>query len=65
MSKTATPKAKLARKVRGKGARMTLSTRRRRSSKTEDRLDGVAAVKALKDPTERIPYQKARRDLDL
>jgi len=65
MSKTVTPKSKLARKVRGKSARMTLSIRRRRSSKAEDRLDGMAAVKALKEPTGRIPYQKARRDLDL
>lgn len=64
MSKTATPKAKLARRVRGKSAPMTLSSRRRPSSKAEDRLDGMAAVKALKESTERIPYQKARRDLE-
>jgi hypothetical protein len=43
---------------------MTLSSHRRRS-KSEDRLDGMAATKALKESAERIPYQKARRDLDL
>ncbi len=65
MSKTATPKARPGRKVREKSAPVTLSTRRRRPSKAEDRLDGMAAVKALKEPTGRVPYQKARRDLDL
>jgi hypothetical protein len=64
MSKVVAPKTKPARRVRRKGARITLSTRRRQS-KAEDRLDGAAAMKALKEPAERIPYQKARRDLDL
>jgi hypothetical protein len=64
MSKVAAPKAKPARRVRGKGARIKLTARRRRS-KAEDRLDGAAATKALREATERIPYQKARRDLDL
>jgi hypothetical protein len=64
MSKVAAPKAKVSRKVRGKRARITLSSRRRRL-KAEDRLDGAAAMKALKEPAERIPYQKVRRDLDL
>jgi hypothetical protein len=63
MSKVAAPKAKPARRVRGKAARSTLSTRR--TSKAEDRLDGAAASKALRESAERIPYQKARRDLDL
>jgi hypothetical protein len=45
MSKTATPKAKLARKAGAKSARTTFSTPRRRSSKAEDRLDGMATVK--------------------
>jgi hypothetical protein len=43
---------------------MTLSSRQRRS-KAEDRLDGTITMKALKESAERIPYQKARRDLDL
>jgi hypothetical protein len=64
MSKVAPPEAKASRRVRGKGARITLSTRRR-PSKPEDRLDGDAATKALRESAERIPYQKARRDLDL
>jgi hypothetical protein len=64
MSKVAVPKSKSARKVPRKSARIILSTRRRRS-KAEDRLDGMAAMKALKESAERIPYQKARRDLDL
>jgi hypothetical protein len=64
MSKVAAPKAKVSRKVRGKSARIAVSTRRRRS-KTEDRLDATAAMKALKESAERIPYQKVRRDLDL
>lgn len=64
MSKVTAPKAKPARRVLRKSGRITLSTRRRRS-KAEDRLDGMAAMKALKEPAERIPYQKARRDLDL
>jgi hypothetical protein len=64
MSKVAPPQAKPARRTRGKGARITLSTRRRRS-KAEDRLDGTAAMKAFRESAERIPYQKARRDLDL
>jgi hypothetical protein len=64
MSKSSAPKAKPARRVRGKSARITLSTRRRRS-KAEDRLDAMTAMKALKESDERIPYQKARRDLDL
>jgi hypothetical protein len=64
MSKVAAPKAKPSRRVRGEFARTTLSTRRRRS-KAEDRLDGAAATKALRESAERIPYQKARRDLDL
>jgi hypothetical protein len=38
---------------------------RRRRSKAEDRLDGAAATKALGEAAERIPYQKAHRDLDL
>lgn len=64
MSKVAPPEAKPARRVRRKGAGIALSTRRRRS-KAEDRLDGDAATKALRESAERIPYQKARRDLDL
>jgi hypothetical protein len=64
MSKVTAPKAKPSRRVRGKVARIKLSTRRRRS-KAEDRLDGAAATKALRESAERIPYQKARRDLDL
>ena len=64
MSKVVAPKTKPARRVRKKGARITLSTRRRRS-KAEDRLDGTAAMKALKESAERISYLKARRDLDL
>jgi hypothetical protein len=63
MSKVAAPKAKPARRVRGKGARIKLSARRR--SKAEDRLDGAAATKALRESADRIPYEKARRDLDL
>jgi hypothetical protein len=64
MSKVATPKAKPARRVRGKAAPIKASTRRR-LSKTEDRLDGAAATKALRESAERISYQKARRDLGL
>jgi hypothetical protein len=64
MSKVAARKAKPTRKARGKGAQIKLSTRRRRP-KAEDRLDGAAAMKALGESSERIPYQKARRDLDL
>jgi hypothetical protein len=64
MSKAAPPKAKPAKRVSGKSARIALKTRRRRS-KAEDRLDGAAAMKALREPAERISYQKARRDLDL
>jgi hypothetical protein len=63
MSKVAVPKAKPARRVRQKTARITLSTRQRRS-KAENRLDGAAAMKAL-ESAERIPYQRARRDLTL
>ncbi len=64
MSKVAARKAKSARGARGKGAQIKLSTRQRRS-KAEDRRDGAAAMKALTESSERIPYQKARRDLDL
>jgi hypothetical protein len=63
MSKVAAPKAKSARRVRGKSARIKVTRRRR--SKAEDRRDGAAAMKALRESAERIPYQKARRDLDL
>jgi hypothetical protein len=64
MSKVAVPRSKSARKTPRKSARIALSSRRRRS-KSEDRLDGMAAANALKESAERIPYQKARRDLDL
>jgi hypothetical protein len=64
MSKVAAPKAKPAKRVRGKGTRIKLSSQRRRS-KAQDRLDGAAAMKALRESAERLPYQKARRDLDL
>jgi hypothetical protein len=63
LSKAAAPKAKPSRRIRGKSSRIALSARQRRS-KAEDRRDGVAAMKALKEPA-RTPYQKARRDLDL
>jgi len=62
MSKAVSSKAKLSRRGPAKDTRKTLSTRRRRS-KAEDRLDGMAATKALKESAERIPYHKARRDL--
>ena len=62
MSKATAPKARVSRRVRGKSAGITVSTRRRRS-KAEDRLDGTTAMKALKESAERIPYQKARRAL--
>jgi hypothetical protein len=64
MSKVAVPRSKSARKTPRKSARIALSSRRRRS-KSEDRLDGMAATNALKKSAERIAYQKARRDLDL
>ena len=64
MSKVAVPRSKSARKTPRKSARIALSSRRRRS-KSEDRLDGLGATNALKESAERIPYQKARRDLDL
>jgi hypothetical protein len=64
MPKAVPSKAKRSRRVGGKSARITLPTRRRQS-KAEDRLDGTAAMKALKESAERIPYQKARRDLGL
>jgi hypothetical protein len=63
MSKVAVPKSKSARKTPRKSARITLSSRRRRS-KSEDCLDGMAAINALREAG-RIPYQKARGDLDL
>ena len=62
MSKVAVPRSKSARKTPRKSARIALSSRRQRS-KSEDRLDGMAATNALKESAERIPYQKARRDL--
>src|SRR6266508_2907474 len=64
MSKVAVPRSKSARKTPRKSARIALSSRRRRT-KSEDRLDGMAATNALKESAERIPYRKARRDLDL
>ena len=64
MSKVAVPASNSTSKLSRKKARIALSTRRR-ASKSEDRRDGRAAMKALKESAERIPYQKARRDLDL
>jgi hypothetical protein len=64
MSKAVGPRTRSGRKVRRKDARIAVPTRRPRS-KAEDRLDGMAALKALKESAERIPYQEARRDLDL
>jgi hypothetical protein len=64
MSKVAVPKSKSARKAPRKSARIRVPSRRQRS-KSEDRLDGMAAIDALKESAERIPYRKARRDLDL
>jgi hypothetical protein len=55
MSRVAPPKAKPVRRTRKTGARIGLSTRRR--SKAEDRLDGDAAIRALRESAERIPYQ--------
>jgi hypothetical protein len=60
MSKVIAPKTKPAKGARQKSARITLSTRRRRRSKSEDRLDGTAAMKALKESSERIPYPARR-----
>jgi hypothetical protein len=63
MSKVTASKTKSPRRVRGKATRITVSSRRR--SKAEDHVDGAAATSALRESPERIPYRKARRDLDL
>lgn len=67
MSKAAARKGKMsktAKKISAKSGRISLSVRRPRS-RDEDRLDGEAALKALRESAERIPYEKARRDLGL
>jgi hypothetical protein len=53
-----------ARKGKTSKTSKKLSVRRPRS-RDEDRLDGEAALKALRGSAERIPYEKARRDLGL
>jgi thymidine phosphorylase len=64
MSKAAARKGKTSKKSSAKIGRISLSIRRPRS-RGEDRLDGEAALKALRESAERIPYEKARRDLGL
>ena len=64
MSKAAARKGKTHKKSSAKGRRISLSVRRPQSS-DEDRLDGEAALKTLRESAERIPYEKARRDLGL
>jgi hypothetical protein len=64
MSKAAARKGKTSKKSSAKSRRISLSIRRPRS-RDEDRLDGEAALKALRESAERIPYEKARRDLGL
>lgn len=64
MSKAAARKGKTSKKSSAKSGRISLSSRRTRS-RGEDRLDGEAALKALRESAERIPYEKARRDLGL
>jgi thymidine phosphorylase len=61
MSKAAARKGKISKKSSAKSGRISLSIRRPRSM-GEDRLDGEAALKALRKSAERIPYEKARRD---
>ena len=62
MSKAAARKGKISKKSATKTSRVSFSTGRPRS-RDEDRLDGEAALKALKESAERIPYEKVRRDL--
>jgi hypothetical protein len=64
MSKAAARKGKTSKKSSAKSSRISLSSRRTRS-RGEDRFDGEAALKALRESAERIPYEKARRDLGL
>lgn len=64
MSKAAARKGRTHKKSSAKGRRISLSIRRSRS-RDEDRLDGEAALKALRESAERVPYEKARRDLGL
>jgi len=67
MSKASARKGKMSKatkKSSAKSGRISLSARRPRS-RDEDRLDGEAALKALRESAERIPYEKARRDLGL
>ena len=67
MSKAAARRGKTSKtseKGSAKSGRISLSVRRPRS-KDEDRPDGEAALKALRETAERIPYEKARRDLGL
>jgi hypothetical protein len=56
--------SKTSKKSSAKSGRISLSVRRPRS-RDKDRLDGEAALKALRESAERIPYEKARRDLGL
>jgi hypothetical protein len=55
---------KTSKKSSAKSGRISLSVRRPKA-RDEDRLDGEAALKALRESAERIPYEKARRDLGL
>ena len=64
MSKAVARKGKTSKKSAAKNGRISLSIRRPRS-RSEDRLDGEAALKALRESAERIPYEKTRRDLGL
>jgi len=64
MSKAAARKGKVSKKSTAKTSRISLTTRRPRS-RNEDRLDGEAALRALRESAERVPYEKVRRDLGL
>jgi hypothetical protein len=63
MSKAAARKGKTSKKSSARSGRISLSIRHPQS-RGEDRLDGEAALKALRE-SERVLYEKARRDLGL
>jgi len=64
MSKAVARRGKTTKKSSVNGRRISLSIRRPRS-REEDQLDGEAAVKALRESADRVPYEKVRRDLGL